>query len=154
MKKINSKFTFLLKKIFPVFWLFILLTMLIVVLTQKQSIESIIIGSMMTFLMAFIGVLVYKCLLSNLIDEVFLDGDVLIFKNSGEQIRLNLTDIIDYKYQRHMNPHKVTLITRQPTKLGKQLMFLAPTTFVPFKKNEGIMKLLEQLNKEKTSGHK
>ncbi len=146
MKKINSKFTFLLKKIFPVFWLLILLTMFIVVLTQKQSIEAMIVGSMMTFLMAVIGVLVYKYLLSNLIDEVFLDGDVLIFKNSGEQIRLNLTDIIDYKYQRHMNPHKVTLTTRQHTKLGKQLMFLAPINYVPFKKNEDIMKLLRQIN--------
>ena len=153
MKRINSKFTFLLKKIFPVFWVMILFSMFVVILIHNQKIETLFIGIFVTLFMLVIGLLVYKFLLSNLMDEVYLDGENLVFRNSGEQIKLFLTDIKDYKYQRHMNPHNVTINTKHHTKFGKKLVFLAPTTYVPFRKNEVIMQLLEKLNKEPKENH-
>jgi len=137
VKRINSKFTFLLKKIFPIFWVMILFSMFVVVLINNQKIETLLIGIFVTLFMLVIGLLVYKFLLSNLMDEVYLDDE------------LYLTDIKDYKYQRHMNPHNVTINTKHHTKFGKKLVFLAPTTYVPFRKNEVIMQLLEKLNKDK-----
>ena len=146
MKRINSKFTFLLKKVFPIFWLSILVLIFVLVLSQEQNVESIIVGSFMAFLMAIIGFFIYKFLLSNLIDEVYLHAETLVFKNSGFQIKLGFDEIVDFNYQRYMNPHKVTIYTRNETKFGKQLCFLAPTNYVPFKKNEDIMELFNQLN--------
>lgn len=78
----------------------------------------------------------------DLIDE----GDSLLFKNSGKEVRISLRDIKNVSYQAMINPPKVTLSLRHETDLGNELSFSPPMSFIPFKKNKDIEELIDRID--------
>lgn len=84
------------------------------------------------------------------IDEVYDDGDSLLFKNKGKEVRVNLQDI------KHVNcdvttwfikRSKVTVVLRQETELGTELGFLpAGDDLFSAKNNNDIVDLIDRVN--------
>ncbi len=124
MKKLTSNSTFFNKRVFPVIWFGILA--LAVVLPQlsggKNAPEPIFF--IFPVLMAVFGYFIMKKLVFDLIDEVYDEGDTLLFKNGGKEVRVHLRDIKNVSYQTMINPARVTINLRYETELGKDLSFL------------------------------
>jgi len=67
--------------------------------------------------MAIFGYFIMKNMVFDLIDKVYDEGDSLLFKNSGKEVRVSLRDVKNVSYQTMMNPPKVTLSLRHETEL-------------------------------------
>ena len=146
MKKLTSRSTFFSKKVFPVIW-FGFLTFFVI--TSQFAGGDKGAGPMfvvMPIFMAVFGYFIMKKLVFDLIDEVYDDGDSLLFKNSGKEVRVSLQDIKNVSYQTLMNPPKVTLSLRHETDLGNELSFSPPMSFIPFKKNKDIEELIDRID--------
>ncbi|MES2308189.1 MAG: hypothetical protein V4507_04955 [Verrucomicrobiota bacterium] len=87
-----------------------------------------------------------KKLVFDLIDEVYEEGDYLIFRNSGKEVKVHLRDIKNVSYQNIQNPPRVTITLRCETDFGKELSFAAPRSFIPFKKNKKIEELIDRID--------
>ena len=146
MKKLTSKSTFFNKRIFPAIWFgflgFFLLTSLFSGGNNGPDLMFII----MPILMAAFGYFIMKKLVFDLIDEVYGEGESLLLKNAGKEVRIYLKDIKNVRYQTMMNPPKVTLSIRHDTELGNELSFSPPMSFVPFKKNKDIEELIDRID--------
>lgn len=68
--------------------------------------------------------LLYRKLLHDLLDEVWLDGDYLVVKNRGEKIRVALSDVMNVNASTMTNPRRVTLMLRTGSRLGRNLTFI------------------------------
>lgn len=152
MKKLTSKSTFFNKKIFPIFWFGFLIFFLITSLSSGAASKE---GPGLMFLVmpVFMGVFGYffmKKMIFDLIDEVYDEGETLLFKNSGKEVRVNLSDIKNVNYQLMMNPPKVTLSIRHDTELGDELSFSPPMSFIPFKKNKDIEELIDRIDRARS----
>jgi len=97
--------------------------------------------------MAVFGYIIMKKLVFDLIDEVHDEGSSLLFKNSGQEVRVSLKDIKNVSYSFMINPPKVTLRLRHKTELGDELSFSPPSSFIPFKKNRDIEELIDRIDK-------
>lgn len=146
MKKLSSKSTFFNKKVFPTIWFGFLA--FFVISSQFESGKN---GPgpmfiIMPIFMAVFGYFIMKNLVFDLIDEVYDEGDSLLFKNSDKEVRISLRDIKNVSYQTMMNPPKVTLSLRHETDLGNELSFSPPMSFIPFKKNRDIEELIDRID--------
>ena len=97
--------------------------------------------------MMIFGYFLMKKLVWDLIDEVYDEGTVLLFKNRGTEFRVNLKDIKNVSYTTMVNPPRVTLSIRYLTDLGDELSFSPPTSWIPFKKNKDIEELVDRIDK-------
>ena len=148
MKKLSSKTTFLYKKLFPLLWFGFLAIFLCVGLLANLTGNSP--GIM--FVVIPIGMIVFgyflmKKLVWDLIDEVYDEGTGLLFRNRGNEFRVNLKDIKNVSYTTMVNPPRVTLSIRYPTDLGDELSFSPPASWIPFKKNKDIEELFVRIDK-------
>lgn len=148
MKKLTSKSTFFNKKIFPTIWFGFLAVFVITSQFAGAGGEnsSGAIFVIMPFFMALFGYFIMKKLVFDLIDEVYDEGDTLLFKNAGKELRISLSDIKNVSYQTMMNPPKVTISLRQETVLGSELSFSPPLSLIPFKKNKDIEDLINRID--------
>ena len=148
MKELTSKSTFFYKRIFPVIWFgflgFFVLTSLFA--SGKENGPGIMF-SVMPIFMAVFGYFIMKKLVFDLIDEVYDEGSTLLFKNKGKEVRVNLKDIKNVSYSAMMSPPRVTLSIRYKTELGDELSFSPPMSFIPFKKNSDIEKLIDRIDR-------
>ncbi len=96
--------------------------------------------------MAVFGYFMMKKFLFDLIDEVCDEGSMLLFKNNGKEVRVNLKDIKNVSYSTMANPPRVTVSIRYKTELGSDLSFLPPLSFVPFKRNSDIDELIDRID--------
>jgi hypothetical protein len=88
-----------------------------------------------------------KKLIWDLIDEVYDEGTSLLFKNKGKEVRVSLRDIKNVSYSTMTSPPRVTLSLRYKTGLGNELSFSPPASWIPFKKNEDIERLIDRIDK-------
>ena len=97
--------------------------------------------------MAAIGYVIMKKLLFDLIDEVYDEGETLLFREKGKEVRVSLADIKKVSYSWRMSPPRVTLSICYMTELGDELTFSPTASFIPFRKNKDIEELIDRIDK-------
>ena len=152
MKKLTSKATFFHKRVFPLIWFGFLGVFLCVGLFSNASGK----GPGVMFLvvpigMAIFGYFIMKKLVWNLIDEVYDESTSLLFRNGNQEVRVSLKDIKNVSYSTMTNPPRVTLSIRYKTALGDELTFSPPASWVPFKKNKDIERLIDRIDEARGS---
>ena len=148
MKRLTSRVAYYQKKIFPAFW-FGFLGLFVCVALVTGAVNSIlgIIFILAPASMAVIGYLVMKKLLFDLIDEVYDEGETLLFRDKGKEIRVTLADIKNVSYSWRMSPPRVTLSICYMTELGDELTFSPAASFIPLRKNRDIEELIDRIDK-------
>lgn len=138
MQRISSRQTFFLKRLFPVFWVAIVVVSFLLVTTASlRSSKPVPVEVWIAPLfMLAVGYVLMRYLVLDLMDEVWDAGDQLIVKNRGEEARIPLTDVVNVDFQWLTNPNRITLTLRQPCRFGKVVTFCPKGIYVfPFSKN-------------------
>jgi hypothetical protein len=148
MKKLSSKSTYFFKRIFPVLWFgFIsLFTGLLLFANTEYN------GLGLSFLfvpvfLAIIGYFLMKKIVWDLVDEVYDEGESLLFKNNGKQERVGLREIKNISYTTMINPPRVTIALRRNTAFGSRISFTPQTRLIPFRVNPDIEELIDRVDK-------
>jgi hypothetical protein len=150
MKQLTSRVTYYQKKIFPIIWFGILgLIVCGAIVTGAVKSGPGIMFILVPASMAVIGYLVMKKLVFDLIDEVYDEGDTLLFREKGKEVRVSLADIKNVSYSWRMSPPRITLSIRYMTELGDELTFSPPASFIPLRKNRDIEELIDRIDKVK-----
>ena len=145
MKRLASRATYYQKKIFPVVWFGILgLIVCGALITGTVKSGPSIMFVLVPASMAVIGYLVMKKLLFDLIYEVYDEGETLLFREKGKEVRVSLADIKNVSYSWMMSPPRVTLSIRYMTELGDKHSFSPPASFI---KNKDIEELIDRIDK-------
>ena len=145
MKRLASRATYYQKKIFPVVWFGILgLIVCGALVTGVVKSGLGIIFILVPASMAAIGYLVMKKLVFDLIYEVYDEGETLLFRDKGKEVRVSLADIKNMSYSWMVSPPRVTLSIRYMTELGDKLSFSPPASFI---KNKDIEELIDRIDK-------
>jgi hypothetical protein len=147
MKKLSSKTTFFFKRVFPIMWFgFLGIFLFIPLLAGGKGNGPDIMFIIVPIFMAIVGYIIMKKLVFDLIDEVYDEGNTLLFKNGGKEVRINLTDIKNISYSTAVNPPRVTISVRYETQMGKDLTFSPPASLIPFRKNKDIEELIDRVD--------
>lgn len=144
MKKISAPMTFFYKRIFPVLWfgsiaVFVALTARIAAIAPMLLIPA---G------LSAMGVFIFRRLLFDLMDEVYDAGDALVVRNAGEEERISLTNIMNVSYQSFVNPPRITLSLRNPSRFGPEISFIPKLGFgqVLYRKNPMVEDLISRVD--------
>jgi hypothetical protein len=137
--------TFFMKRVFPMVWLGFLAVFAIVALVsgihgQKDVLPLLL----MPIAMIAFGIVLFKKLLWDLVDEVSLAGDVLIVRNGDIEERIRLADIINVSVTQMTNPTRISLRLRKKCRLGDEIVFMPKSEFRfnPFARNKAGEKLI------------
>ena len=88
MKKLTFKRTFFNKKIFPIIWFGVLAFFVLTSLIADGDNGPGPMFIVMPIIMAVFGYFIMKELVFDFIDEVYDEGDFLLFRNSGKEVRV------------------------------------------------------------------
>jgi hypothetical protein len=144
---ISSRLTFFYKRVLPVIVFGVFGLVAIVALSAQRSSPGpgVFIVLHMGF-MATIGFLVMKKLVFDLVDEVWDEGSALLIKNKGQQVRVELSAIVNVGHSMFANPARVTLLVRHGTPLGDELAFLPPTQLIRSARNPLVEELIQRVD--------
>jgi hypothetical protein len=136
MKRISSKFTFFLKRLFPLVW-FGFLTFFVAVSVISGAIRKNPVFLIGPATMAAFGYFLMRKLVWDLVDEVYDCGDFLLVRNGGGEERIQLSNIINVSASTLVNPPRITLRLANPGKFGYEIAFSPVTNFTlnPFAKS-------------------
>ena len=147
MKRLTSRVTYYQKKIFPSFWFGLLgLFVCVALVTGAVNISLGLILILVPAFRAAIGYVIMKKLVFYLIDEVYDEGETLLFREKGKEVRVSLADIKNVSYSWRMSPPRVTLSICYMTELGDELTFSPTASFIPFRKNKDIEELIDRID--------
>jgi hypothetical protein len=155
MRRLSSSYTFFYKRIFPVLWFGFLLVFLAIALwgtlypQASARPQPVVPFLLMPLLMAGIGFLVFRKLIFDLVDEVWLDGDYLVVKNRDEQRRVALSDVMNVNATTMTNPRRITVMLRTDTRYGRSFSFMpdSPRGFLSaFKADPIATELIERVD--------
>ena len=149
MKKISGS-TFYFKKFFPSVWFGFLAIFLVTSMAGGASEESMMFLVVPVF-MAVFGFFFFKKQLWDLADEVYDEGESLLFRKGGKEQRVQLKDIINISYAQMNSPERVVLQVRSEGAIGKELAFNPPMRFNPFSKNPIITELIERVDRARNT---
>jgi hypothetical protein len=92
--------------------------------------------------------LVFYLIFRGLVDEVWDDGDALVIKDKGREVRVPLYEIINVGHSQMTNPPRVTLTLRNPTPLGREITFVPERSYTWgfFGKNKVIDELVHRVD--------
>jgi hypothetical protein len=125
MRRLSSSYTYFYKRIFPWLWFGFLAVIVLIVatssLTRHASVMPFLIGPAF---MAVLGFVLYRKLIADLVDEVWLAGDMLLVKNRGDEISVGLRDIVNVNAVSVTNPRRITLMLRSATRMGQHISFM------------------------------
>lgn len=130
MRRLSSSSTYFYKRVFPILWFGFLLVFLAIALwgtlypqasARPQPIMPFL---LMPLLMGGIGFLVFRKLIFDLVDEVWLDGDWLVVKNHDEQRRVALSDVMNVNATTMTHPRRVTVMLRTDSRYGRSFSFM------------------------------
>jgi len=130
MRRLSSSSTYFYKRVFPILWFGFLLVFLAIALwgtLYPQAFarpQPVVPFLLMPLLMAGIGFLVFRKLIFDLVDEVWLDGDWLVVKNRDEQRRVALSDVMNVNATTMANPRRITVMLRTDTRYGRSFSFM------------------------------
>lgn len=137
MKRISSRNTFVLKKVFPLFWFGSLIMFVVMVARSPVPNDQGRIPLFVPCVMAVVGFLVFRKLIWGLADEVHDGGDFLVVRRGGEEESVRLDNIMNVSMTTNVNPPRITLRLVQPGRFGDEIAFspLSTFSFNPFRKN-------------------
>lgn len=148
MKKLTSKSTYFNKRIFPILWFGFLGVFILTSLNNTSNGGRLdIVFMIFPLFMAVFGYFIMKKLVFDLADEVYDEGEALLIKNKGKEVRIYLKDIKNVSYATMINPPRVTMSIRYHTELGDELSFSPPASWIPFRKNKDIEELIDRIDK-------
>ena len=148
-KRISSGMTSWYKRGFPLFFLAIPVLVLVMMASGNWGPSGmpseVYIGPGMVVVIGFI---VFKLLLSNLIDEVWDNGHELIVVNEDHVEHVPLASIVNINYSGLTNPKLAYLLLRQPGRWGRKLKFIPVRSkmFFNLTHNETIDDLIERVD--------
>jgi hypothetical protein len=155
MRRVSSSSTYFYKRVFPVLWFGFLLVFLAIALwgalysPAAARPQPVLPFLLLPLLMAGIGFLVFRKLIFDLVDEVWLDGDWLIVKNRDEQRRVALSDVMNVNATTMTNPRRITVMLRTDTRYGRSFSFMpaSPRGFLSaFKPDPIATELIERVD--------
>lgn len=129
MQRLSSAKTVFYKRIFPIVWFGFIAFYLAFswwAWLHPQAVDGPPIDPMfllMPLVMAGMGFVVFRWLMFDLMDEVWLDSAGLLFKNRHDTCRVPLADVINVNATIMTNPRRVTVMTRTETRFGSSLSF-------------------------------
>lgn len=88
----------------------------------------------------------FKKIFWSLVDEVYDEGDSLIFKKGKNEQRVALKDINNVVHTKMSSPERVAIKTTTDGPIGKELTFILPFRFNPFAKNPTVTELIERID--------
>jgi len=148
MKKLTSRATFFQKKVFPVIWFGMLGLFVCGALVTGAAERGLgVLFVLVPVSMAAVGYFIMKKFVFDLIDEVYDEGETLLFREGGKEVRVSLGDIKNVSYSPMMNPPRVTVSIRYTTELGDEISFSPPASFIPFRKNKDIEELIDRIDR-------
>ena len=125
MRRLSSSYTYFYKRIFPWLWFGFLAVIVLIVasssLARHASVMPFLIGPAF---MAVLGFVLYRKLIADLVDEVWLAGDMLLVKNRGDEISVGLRDVVNVNAISVTNPRRITLMLRNDTRMGQHISFM------------------------------
>ena len=101
--------------------------------------------------MAVFGFALFKKMVWDLADEVFDEGEYLLFRKGDKEQKVHLKDIINISYAQMSSPERVVLQVRSEGALGKELVFTPPMRFTPFSKSPIIAELIERVDRARNT---
>ena len=124
-KRISSRNTFFVKRVFPVLWfgglaLFIGTGLTLGVHARSKPPFAVFIAPLLMF---GFGYWLMRRLVFDLADEVYDEGDALRVRFRGDEERIPLANIMNISYSGLTNPARATLTLRQPGMFGKEVTF-------------------------------
>ncbi|PWK85932.1 hypothetical protein [Fulvimonas soli] len=127
MQRLSSPSTFFYKRVFPVLWFGLLAVFAAVwaggAAAGRGEVPWIALLAPLG-MMAF-GFVLFRRLLADLADEVWLDGRQLVVKQRGEQSRIDLGEVINVNATTMTNPPRITLMLRhESARFGKTVSFV------------------------------
>ena len=151
MRRLSSTFTVFYKRVFPLIWLIMPLASGFALWhAPMRSGQHVGWPSFLPpLLITLVGLVVYKKLIADLVDEVWLDGDQLLVKNRGQQARMALTDVININATSMTNPRRVTVMLRTNSRFGRNVTFIpaSPARFMSaFKPDPIAAELIERVD--------
>ena len=132
MKRISSRWTFFHKRGVPVIW-FGILTFIVIFAAWTGKSGEVTIAIVMFILMGLFGYFMMKLLVFDLVDEAWDAGDYLVFKNNGIEESVRLENVMNVSSSTLLNPPRITLTLRTPSRFGKEITFSPPASMNPFK---------------------
>lgn len=150
MRRLSSSSTFFYKRIFPVIWLFIpaVFVAMIWLVPQRQGPPDWMFV-LVPLLMTGVGFVVFRKLIFDLLDEVWLDGDHLVLGTRGEKARVALRDVVNVNATSMTNPPRITLLLRTDSRFGRNVSFIpaSPRGFAAaFKPDPIATELIERVD--------
>jgi hypothetical protein len=125
MRRLSSTMTVFYKRVFPVIWLLFLVLPIVALRNLPTRGGYALWPSFVPALMIFIvGFVLYRKLISDLVDEVWLDGDQLLVKNRGQQALTALADVININASTLTNPRRITVMLRTDSRFGRDITFI------------------------------
>jgi hypothetical protein len=148
MRQISSRWTYFYKRVFPWLWFVVLGFFVITALSSIHRGHGpfFIAFLLPPALMGLIAYLLFRQLIFDLVDEVWDDGDALIVRNSGAEVRVALTNIVNVGFSVTTSPQRVTLMLREPGNLGKEITFSPPYQFRPFVRSPIVDELIARVD--------
>jgi hypothetical protein len=140
MTQISSSATFFYKRVFPVFWFGILISIVFSAVASGAYKDDamVFVGSA---LMLTIGFFVMKMLVWDLADKVMDGGKFLLVAQHGEEVRVPLSDIMHVSVSKMTNPKRITLRLIKAGRWGNEIVFMPPVATSPF----GMDRIVENL---------
>jgi hypothetical protein len=118
-----SASSFFFKRIFPTVWFGVLAISLLVALVSGAVVKWPM-WLVMPFIMGIFGYFLMRRLVFDLADEVLDAGDYLLVRNSGREIQIRISDIINVSTSLMQNPPRVTLRLAAPSEFGSEIAFM------------------------------
>ncbi|MGY3039804.1 hypothetical protein ACVWWQ_001427 [Rhodanobacter sp. TND4EL1] len=155
MQRLSSSSTGFYKRVFPVLWFGFIALFLAFALWARLHPDSVdgappdLMFLVMPLLMGAIGWVVYRRVVSDLMDEVWLDGDWLVVTNRGEKRRVPLTDVMNVNATTTTNPRRITVMLRTATPFGSELNFMPASPrrlFSLFQPDPVVMNLIRRVD--------
>ena len=129
MRRLSASSTFFYKRVFPLCWFGFVLLVLAAGWAGLHRVAAFDAGALLPLLagpllLGIVGLVLFKTLLYDLVDEVWLDGDTLLVKNRGQQARLALADVVNVNATTLTNPRRITVMLRTDSRFGRNVSFI------------------------------
>ena len=146
-RRISSRSTFFLKRVFPVLWFAIVALSLAAAVAGARTARGAAAPLFIVPLLVLaVGYFVLRQLVFDLADEVIDAGDALRVRFGADEERIALTEIINVGYTQFVNPPRITLTLRHAGRFGREVSFSPPQSlFAPFARNPLVSELIERV---------
>jgi hypothetical protein len=127
MQRLSSRWTFFHKRIFPLFWFGMIAVNVIMMWAPHSAPRRAEVWEALLppLFMAVIGFVIFKALIFDLVDEVWLEGDHLLVRNRGDQVSVGLDNVMNVSSTTMTNPTRISLMLRkESSRLGKTVTFM------------------------------